>query len=67
MRNAVALHGLWRKFALPSVVMVALERNNGVYAHMVQGLGQPLLSRSRCRMRCPYLSLKSVRERSEVT
>src|ERR1700719_1789075 len=39
MRNAVALHGLRRNFALLSVVMVAPERNNGVYAHMVQGLG----------------------------
>jgi hypothetical protein len=38
MRNAVALHGLRRKSALLSVVMVALERNNGVYAHKVQGL-----------------------------
>ena len=39
MRNAVALHGLNRKVGLLAVVMVALEGNNGVYAHMVQGLG----------------------------
>ncbi len=49
MRNAVALHGLRRKFAFLSVVMVVLEGNNGVHAHMVQGLWQPLLSGSRCR------------------
>jgi hypothetical protein len=35
--------------ALLSVVMVALEHNNGVYAHTVQGLAQPLPSRSRCQ------------------
>jgi hypothetical protein len=40
MRNVVALHGLRRKVALLSVVMVAQKRNNGVYARIVQGLGR---------------------------
>ena len=38
MRNAVALHGLRRKCALLSVVMVDAGRtNNRAYAHMMQG------------------------------
>src|ERR1700676_180130 len=45
MRNAVALHGLRRKFALLSVVMVAPE-DNGAYAHGLQGTGQALRAES---------------------